>query len=205
MLRQLGIGAAAAAIAFGAFSSKSASAAVFDITFSSANFSVSAEVTAAADNGNYDITSIDPGSTVTDTDHGGTFGSLSLVTTGGTPPGIGTFNVPGGYFSYNDVIFVASPLHFDVYGLLFQASNGQYYNLFTQNSPNDSISFTINGGIQNYNTEVGTGSITAPSITAPSVTTAVPEPSTWAMLILGFCGLGFMANRRKPKPTFRLA
>jgi hypothetical protein len=30
-----------------------------------------------------------------------------------------------------------------------------------------------------------------------SVTSAVPEPSTWAMMILGFCGLGFMAYRRK--------
>jgi hypothetical protein len=26
---------------------------------------------------------------------------------------------------------------------------------------------------------------------------SVPEPSTWAMMILGFCGLGFMAYRRK--------
>ncbi len=26
---------------------------------------------------------------------------------------------------------------------------------------------------------------------------AVPEPSTWAMMILGFCGIGFMAYRRK--------
>jgi hypothetical protein len=26
---------------------------------------------------------------------------------------------------------------------------------------------------------------------------AVPEPSTWALMILGFCGLGFMAYRRK--------
>ena len=26
---------------------------------------------------------------------------------------------------------------------------------------------------------------------------AVPEPSTWAMLLMGFCGLGFMAYRRK--------
>jgi hypothetical protein len=26
---------------------------------------------------------------------------------------------------------------------------------------------------------------------------AVPEPSTWAMMILGFCGFGFMAYRRK--------
>jgi hypothetical protein len=28
---------------------------------------------------------------------------------------------------------------------------------------------------------------------------AVPEPSTWAMMILGFCGLAFMAYRRKSK------
>ena len=26
---------------------------------------------------------------------------------------------------------------------------------------------------------------------------AIPEPSTWAMMILGFCGLGFMAYRKK--------
>jgi PEP-CTERM motif len=30
-----------------------------------------------------------------------------------------------------------------------------------------------------------------------TLTAAVPEPSTWAMMILGFCGLGFMAYRRK--------
>ena len=34
---------------------------------------------------------------------------------------------------------------------------------------------------------------------------AVPEPSTWAMLLLGFAGVGFMAYRRKAKPAFRLA
>jgi hypothetical protein len=30
-----------------------------------------------------------------------------------------------------------------------------------------------------------------------TLTGAVPEPSTWAMMILGFCGLGFMAYRKK--------
>jgi hypothetical protein len=30
---------------------------------------------------------------------------------------------------------------------------------------------------------------------------AVPEPSTWAMMLLGFAGLGFMAYRRKSKPA----
>ena len=31
-------------------------------------------------------------------------------------------------------------------------------------------------------------------------TSAVPEPSTWAMLLIGFAGVGFMAYRRKSKP-----
>jgi hypothetical protein len=34
---------------------------------------------------------------------------------------------------------------------------------------------------------------------------AVPEPSTWAMMILGFIGMGFVAYRRKSKSAFRLA
>lgn len=34
---------------------------------------------------------------------------------------------------------------------------------------------------------------------------AVPEPSTWAMLLLGFFGIGVMAYRRKSKPALRLA
>ena len=33
------------------------------------------------------------------------------------------------------------------------------------------------------------------------VVAVVPEPSTWAMILLGFAGLGFMAYRRKAKPA----
>jgi hypothetical protein len=35
--------------------------------------------------------------------------------------------------------------------------------------------------------------------------TSVPEPSTWAMMILGFAGMGFMAYRRKSKPALMAA
>jgi hypothetical protein len=35
--------------------------------------------------------------------------------------------------------------------------------------------------------------------------TAVPEASTWAMMILGFMGVGFLAYRRRGQPNFRLA
>jgi PEP-CTERM motif len=34
---------------------------------------------------------------------------------------------------------------------------------------------------------------------------AVPEPSTWAMLLIGFAGIGFMAYRRKSKPALMAA
>ena len=34
-----------------------------------------------------------------------------------------------------------------------------------------------------------------------AVTSSVPEPSTWAMMILGFGGVGFMAYRRKSMPA----
>jgi hypothetical protein len=39
-----------------------------------------------------------------------------------------------------------------------------------------------------------------------TVVTDVPEPSTWAMMILGFAGIGFMAYRRKQNgPALRVA
>jgi hypothetical protein len=41
-------------------------------------------------------------------------------------------------------------------------------------------------------------------LSVPSVG-AVPEPSTWAMMILGFAGIGFMAYRRKSKPALMAA
>ena len=37
------------------------------------------------------------------------------------------------------------------------------------------------------------------------IASAVPEASTWAMMILGFLGIGFMAYRRKSPSAFRLA
>lgn len=38
-----------------------------------------------------------------------------------------------------------------------------------------------------------------------SAVSAVPEPSTWAMMVLGFAGIGFMAYRRKNKADLAAA
>jgi hypothetical protein len=53
------------------------------------------------------------------------------------------------------------------------------------------------------------GTVNCPGLDAKlslTFASAVPEPSTWAMMILGFAGVGFMAYRRKQNgPAFRIA
>jgi hypothetical protein len=48
-----------------------------------------------------------------------------------------------------------------------------------------------------YETPTNTGSSLNGHWVTTEVASGVPEPSTWAMMILGFCGLGFMAYRRR--------
>lgn len=53
----------------------------------------------------------------------------------------------------------------------------------------------------NAYTDIG-GSVNGPWIsdyfnTPEARISSIPEPSTWAMMILGFCGLGFIAYRRR--------
>jgi hypothetical protein len=43
------------------------------------------------------------------------------------------------------------------------------------------------------------------SIPVDGPVASVPEPSTWAMMLLGFAGFGFMAYRRKSKPALLAA
>ena len=45
----------------------------------------------------------------------------------------------------------------------------------------------------------------SPNLAYLENTAAVPEPSTWAMMILGFAGISFMAYRRKSKPALMAA
>jgi PEP-CTERM motif len=68
--------------------------------------------------------------------------------------------------------------------------------------------YGVCGGGNGHLGVVANGFVTdqAPVITlVSSITTAVPEPSTWAMLLLGFAGLGFMAYRRNNRMALRFA
>ena len=60
----------------------------------------------------------------------------------------------------------------------------------------------VAAGLQNgqpveFITEVAIGQFFSNSFADFLLTTAVPEPSTWAMMILGFAGVGFTAYRRR--------
>jgi hypothetical protein len=67
----------------------------------------------------------------------------------------------------------------------------QDYDFSVSLNATDVLSFVVNGGSVN---DCGFCNLST-GLTAQI--SAVPEPSTWAMMILGFAGVGFMAYRRK--------
>ena len=49
------------------------------------------------------------------------------------------------------------------------------------------------------------GLTTSPCVSGVAFAPAVPELSTWGMLIIGFAGVGFISYRRKSKPALLAA
>jgi hypothetical protein len=84
----------------------------------------------------------------------------------------------------------------------------QYSNAPETNAATDSVpGGTFSGALFNLYYVEGNG---APSVldvhlTGDFLANPVPEPSTWAMMILGFFGVGFLAYRRQSKFGVRLA
>jgi Ice-binding-like/PEP-CTERM motif len=67
-----------------------------------------------------------------------------------------------------------------------------------------SITLTTDATILDGRALARNGAVTLDT-NAVTIPPAIPEPSTWAMMILGFAGLGFMAYRRKAKPVLMAA
>jgi hypothetical protein len=163
-------------------------------------------------------------------DVAGTFENLSGsyydVLSGGSFSG--SFSVPTGTFPLSGIQYETfSDFNLSIYNAagqleqtLIGGTNGAYI-FVTNDNPstggeqinfyengtdylqlNLPTSFDGNGSIlpsgQNYSyAEIGANY----AYLATGTVSAVPEPSTWAMMILGFCGLGFMSYRRKSKPS----
>ncbi len=103
-------------------------------------------------------------------------------------------NSPSRKFLYDNTFVLGAPA-LSNNGILFSAL-GAEWNIFSTSASDFSLYGTVGGG---YNPVVdhGTFTVTSANSFAAAVVTDVPEPSTWAMMILGFTGVGFMAYRRR--------
>ena len=111
----------------------------------------------------------------------------------------GTFNgsaITGlaSVFGANNLYYLSGPFYVDGNGLGFSTAAGVSANLFVTNGTSYRVN-TQGAGLL-------TGLVTANS--AP-VAAAVPEPATWAMMLIGFGAVGYGMRRRKRVPTMQTA
>jgi hypothetical protein len=130
----------------------------------------------------------------------------------GTQVFLGTFNLGGGSNSGSQ-----ANIYFNPYGASFfnPTNNGTGIGF---NGGTENLSFNglpLNGGLNTLTftytslddpTHAGFQGLDDEGWGIANVNvSAVPEPATWAMMMLGFLGLGLVAYRRKNGPAFRLA
>jgi hypothetical protein len=145
-----------------------AQASVYNIVFDGVVFDVSAQITT---DGTDLVTAIT--------------GSVTGPN-GATITGLEPLSNSGADYNFDNLFFL-SPIHVTFGGIAFDAggfsynlyADGDNYLLSTINPTGDQTSPNWNPG------DLGTLSVTA-----------VPEPSTWAMMILGFLAIGLAAYRR---------
>jgi hypothetical protein len=152
--------------------------------------------------------------------NGTTIGGLLSVGSAPATPNVnnfGSFNLANGSNTYTGDIFdlaitFTAPLGTSPNPGTFVANligsvqgNSGSVTIDFNNTPQpfvfDGGSFTLT--VNDVSVTLGSNS-TVP-VTGLFTVTAVPEPSTWAMIILGFAGIGFLSYRRRNNRTFRLA
>jgi hypothetical protein len=106
-------------------------------------------------------------------------------------------------FIYDNNAFATDP-RFNLWGVLFDTTGNSIWNLWSNGpqSPNSPIFdyelYTYNTGPQGNGQGVDEhGTLAVSSVIG--FQPAVPEASTWMMLLMGFAGVGFAAYRKRPR------
>jgi hypothetical protein len=160
------------------FTMTTANAAIYDFTFQSND----SELTAT---GQFTVNAADEVTGISGAVSGLTNQTISGVTANPSFPS--SSYSPDGSFIY-DNLYSSTGMAFDYSGLLFTTAGnpGGYWNLWAS-SPG-AYSLYESAGSYNYPIqEVGTLSVAA----------GTPEPSTWAMLAMGFVALCFVGHRQR--------
>jgi len=156
-----------------------AKAAPVEETFDFTLAGIAADGLAAGFSGSGTITATEStnGAWIVDGATGSLSGTFNGVTLAGNITGLDT-----DFLGDDELIFPSSASLVDDHGIAVTLSDGQSVDIANNG---------IAGGFYTVESSNTNGTATF------AITAAVPEPSTWAMMILGFCGLGFMAYRRK--------
>lgn len=102
--------------------------------------------------------------------------------------GIGFYDVRDYTATISSVFLNPGTYYFSLQNAVTSGNNGGFWD---QNG-SAGVSFQSNNG--------ALGITHAFTLTSDSVP-AVPEPTTWAMMLLGFAGIGFAMRRRRPSAT----
>ncbi|WP_027534685.1 PEP-CTERM domain protein [Bradyrhizobium sp. WSM3983] len=174
--------AAGAVLAFA--STTSADAAIYDFTIHSQNYDVAGEITTSGNQ----ITSI----------VGQFTGLLNATITG-------LLDQPNVYFTSDNLFNSTSPFVSNQ-GLLFGAG-GYSINIYSVASGGGYDYYIANSQfLGNYYSDPTSSPLFAPGdLILGGTITAVPEISTWAMLIVGFAGLTVLSRRRFTQQGSRVA
>lgn len=81
-------------------------------------------------------------------------------------------------------------------GILFTFDGSNVGNLYLGDASQIFLSVNTSGELFNPGD---------PGTLTVSAVAAIPEPTTWAMMMIGFCGIGFLAYRRKSRGELRSA
>jgi len=131
---------------------------------------------------------------------GGTFtGALTFDATTNTVTSVNF--VTSSFGTFNELIFQTSFQNITTLQINNTTNTNRFFlSLETTSALQTGSAVTIDQfpGDTRINSQID-GHTVASSFGGNFAVAAVPEPSTWAMLLLGFAGVGVIAYRRKPK------